>query len=146
MPAEVTAEGLPTAAPLIVQLPVKPVVLYCVVRSAEVPEQIGRNLLAPILGFAFTVNVNTAVSVQPSVLLTINRYAPLAATINGDVIVTPPNVHILVKPVVVNWVVRFSVLPWQILAALSAPKFGFGLIVSVSKAVSEQLLLFAAIN
>ena len=102
MPAEVTAEGLPTAAPLIVQLLVKPVVVYCVVRSAEVPEQIVRDLSAPTLGLGLTVNVNIAVSVQPSVLLTINRYAPLAVTINGDVIVAPPNFHILVKPVVVN--------------------------------------------
>ena len=101
MPTVVTAEGLPTAAPLIVQLLVKPVVLNCVVRSAEVPEQIGRDLSAPTLGLGLTINENIAVSVQPSVLLTINRYAPLAVTIDGDVTVTPPNVHILVKPVVV---------------------------------------------
>ena len=146
MPAVVTAERLPTAAPLIVQLLVKPVVLNCVVRSAEVPEQILTNLSAPILGFGFTVNVNIAVSLQPSVLLAINRYAPLAATIDGEVTVTPPNAHILVRPVVANQAVRSSVLPWQIPASLSTPNRGFGLINNVSNTVSAQLLLLIAIN
>ena len=46
--------------------------------------------------------------------------------------VTPPKVQLLVSAVVVYWVVRLAVFPKQIANNLSAPRFGFGLTVTVT--------------
>ena len=58
----------------------------------------------------------------------------------------PFKVQLVIKPVVVNWLAKLKLLPAQMAAALSVPKFGLGLMDKVSNAVSEQLLLLLTIN
>ena len=67
-------------------------------------------------------------------------------TVAGELTVMPPKVHAVARPEVLNCVVRFTELPKQALTDLSMPRFGFGVTVIVSRAVSEQLDEFIAIN
>ena len=71
---------------------------------------------------------------------------PAVVTAVGLVTAAPLKVQALVKPVVVNWLVKSKLLPEQMAAALSVPKAGLGLMDKVSRAVSEQLLLLLTIN
>ena len=71
---------------------------------------------------------------------------PGALTAAGFVTVLPPNVQVVVKPAVVNKVVRFLVLSVHFVIAWSAPKAGATLKVTFTIAVSAQPLLLAAIN
>ena len=71
---------------------------------------------------------------------------PAVVTAVGVVTAAPLKVQLLVKPVVVNCLVKSKLLPAQMTAALSVSKPGLAFTVMVTNAVSEQLLLFVAIN
>ena len=56
----------------------------------------------------------------------------------GELTGTAPDVHAVVKPVVLNCNVRSTEPPVHIFTDLSVPKEGFGLMLMVSNAVSEH--------
>ena len=70
--------------------------------------------------------VTVAVSLQPSALVAISWHTPAWFTVDGFATGLPAIVHAVVKPVVVNCVVK-STLPFgHILAVRSAPRLGLG--------------------
>ena len=71
---------------------------------------------------------------------------PALLTAAGFATVFPASVQLAARPAVLNKVVRFVVLSVHFATARSAPKFGFGLMITFTVAVSAQPMLLAAIS
>ena len=71
---------------------------------------------------------------------------PLAVTAVGSATKLLLKIHLLVKPVVINWLVKLIMVPGHTNAFLSEPNEGFIDTITLISAVSVQPKLLVAIN